>query len=451
MMPPSWEDLARSAHPPKRPRGGGRRKSFVFSLFAVLVAVAAAAVVLYVRGDGEETPDSPTPPTDGAANAGTPTVFRPVAFPYLPDEEPLAGTELLCKGRLEEAEAQLNNYLDVPTDGRDDQALLALGLALEAMGRKTEAERAFQLLVKRRADSLHAGDALYELGVLLIESGREREGRDALREAVNVYRESSGGARAGKFLADELYESHVVEKKRRSEWERIRDRYSTALRGLAPDGEEREEVLRRLRELNGWIVFTPHSRPAPGYPSNVVHHTVKRGEFLGSVAQKYGVTVGAIKRLNGIAPESDLIRPGDELKVLRGRCEIVIDRGRLRLTAWVDGKFLNEYAVGVGRDDKTPLGEFRIATRQIDPDWTTPDGQTLPFGHPENILGTRWLGFGRRGSGRGIGIHGSVLKDDKWEGVGMRVSNGCIRLANPDVEELYDFAVRGTAVRIVEE
>lgn len=57
---------------------------------------------------------------------------------------------------------------------------------------------------------------------------------------------------------------------------------------------------------------------------------------------------------------------------------------------------------------------------------------------------------GRKGAGRGIGIHGSKEEDGVWQGIGKAESNGCIRMPNPDVEEVFDFAPIGTVVTIVE-
>jgi lipoprotein-anchoring transpeptidase ErfK/SrfK len=85
----------------------------------------------------------------------------------------------------------------------------------------------------------------------------------------------------------------------------------------------------------------------------------------------------------------------------------------------------------------------------VNPDWWL-DGEVIPPGDPRNILGTRWLGFEKTGAGRGIGIHGSILADGVWQGVGEAESNGCVRMRNPDVEELFDFAGYGTEVVIME-
>ncbi|HHN47143.1 MAG TPA: L,D-transpeptidase, partial [Planctomycetes bacterium] len=58
--------------------------------------------------------------------------------------------------------------------------------------------------------------------------------------------------------------------------------------------------------------------------------------------------------------------------------------------------------------------------------------------------GTRWLGFGNSGPGKGLGIHGTT----EPETVPGNVSLGCIRMLNEDVEELYDLAPIGTEVII---
>ena len=44
-----------------------------------------------------------------------------------------------------------------------------------------------------------------------------------------------------------------------------------------------------------------------------ITHVVKRGEFLGSIANKYGVSVSAIKRENNL--RSDIVKVGQKLKI----------------------------------------------------------------------------------------------------------------------------------------
>jgi len=439
--------LSETSGAPRRPRR--RRLGLVAAAIVLAGAVVAVALVL-ARGGRSAGEEAPRP--EAAAAPATDAPDRPPApkLKLYAKETRLAGVELLERGELDAAEKWLTGYLEAPSDGRDDQALYALALLHRLRGRDEAAEDTLRRLVAQRPDSLRAGDAWRELGSILAASGRREEARQCLLEAVRVYPRSSGGMLAARELADDLYDRHVTKKTQRSEWERIRDLYSVALPGLRDSPSERAEVVRRLDELNRWIIFTPHARPSPGYPSNIVFHTVKPRETLGAIARRYGVTEGAIRRLNGISPETHIIRPDEELKILRGRCEIFVDSTALRMTVWINGSYFKEYPVGLGREERTPIGKFRIASRVVDPDWTPPGRERIPFGDPRNILGTRWLGFAPSGAGRGIGIHGSVLKDGVWQGVGERASEGCIRMANPDVEELFDFAVEGTEVTVSE-
>ena len=107
------------------------------------------------------------------------------------------------------------------------------------------------------------------------------------------------------------------------------------------------------------------------------------------------------------------------------------------------------YKIGVGRQDRTPVGKFVIDLKEFEPDWWRP-GKLVPFGEPENVLGTRWLGLtpieGTSTGLRGYGIHGT------WEPetVGTAASQGCVRMVNPEVEELYNIVPIGTKVVIEE-
>ena len=46
------------------------------------------------------------------------------------------------------------------------------------------------------------------------------------------------------------------------------------------------------------------------------HHTVRKGESLGGIAKRYGVSVAQLRKLNGL--RSDMIRPGQKLVVRKG-------------------------------------------------------------------------------------------------------------------------------------
>ncbi|HRR06885.1 MAG TPA: L,D-transpeptidase, partial [Victivallales bacterium] len=100
-----------------------------------------------------------------------------------------------------------------------------------------------------------------------------------------------------------------------------------------------------------------------------------------------------------------------------------------------------------GKQGRTPSGEFIITAKQKDPVWYI-EGKAIPFGASENILGTRWLALTPAGTTdknlKGYGIHGT------WEpnSVGSATSNGCIRMKNEDVEELFSIIPLKTTVII---
>jgi lipoprotein-anchoring transpeptidase ErfK/SrfK len=84
----------------------------------------------------------------------------------------------------------------------------------------------------------------------------------------------------------------------------------------------------------------------------------------------------------------------------------------------------------------TPTGSFSVKTKaKIGPPTT------------EIKYGSRILGLGHWfGAGRQFSIHGT----DKPELVGQAVSDGCIRLRNKDVEDLYERVPIGTMVVVTD-
>ncbi len=94
----------------------------------------------------------------------------------------------------------------------------------------------------------------------------------------------------------------------------------------------------------------------------------------------------------------------------------------------------------------TPLGRFRIITKWANPWWYPPnsdwakDKDPIPPG-PGNPLGTRWMGI----SAPGVGIHGTP----DAASLGYSLSHGCIRMAIPEAEWLFNRVELGTPVFIV--
>lgn len=204
-----------------------------------------------------------------------------------------------------------------------------------------------------------------------------------------------------------------------------------------PSETNRKQIKERLDELNAELVFSPNpSRDADVY-------VVKPGDTLSKIAKQYNTTHELIMRLN--KKQDTRLKVNEQLKVLSGKVGILVDKSDFTLTALLDGHYIKQYPVGTGVGGKTPSGTFKIKDRLKNPVWYSPEG-VYEYGHPKNILGTRWLGFEDKPGLHGYGVHGTTQP----ETIGKEASMGCIRMLNEDAEELYDFVVPGTEVIIQE-
>jgi lipoprotein-anchoring transpeptidase ErfK/SrfK len=127
---------------------------------------------------------------------------------------------------------------------------------------------------------------------------------------------------------------------------------------------------------------------------------------------------------------------------------LVADRANFKLRLYKQLQLVKEYTVAVGAVGfDTPAGLYHIQNKAVDPAWTVPNsgwagdlaGTVVPGGVPENPLKERWLGIYD-----GAGIHGT----DQTYSLGTAASHGCIRMAIPDVIELYDQVPVGAPIYI---
>ena len=204
------------------------------------------------------------------------------------------------------------------------------------------------------------------------------------------------------------------------------------LQPLTDGGDASDKVLDLLGEIDARILFT--GAPAP----EKTDYTIATGDSLGRLAQKFGTTIDLIKKSNNLT--RDMIRVGDRLRIYQGHFAVSVSKANNELRLTDNGTFFKRYHVGTGQYSKTPVGDFKVTTRVPNPPWWRADGKTIPFGDPENILGTHWLGL----NVPGYGIHGT------WDtnSIGKQATAGCIRLLNDDVAELYVILPIGSPVAI---
>jgi lipoprotein-anchoring transpeptidase ErfK/SrfK len=126
---------------------------------------------------------------------------------------------------------------------------------------------------------------------------------------------------------------------------------------------------------------------------------------------------------------------------------IVVHRGKNQLNLYKGAKPWRTFGVATGQSIyPTPLGKFQIVAMFKNPWWYPPASpwaageKPVPPG-PGNPLGTRWMGI----SSPGVGIHGTP----DAASIGYSASHGCIRMAIPNAEWLFDHVTVGTPVYIV--
>jgi lipoprotein-anchoring transpeptidase ErfK/SrfK len=204
----------------------------------------------------------------------------------------------------------------------------------------------------------------------------------------------------------------------------------------ALNGAPSEDVRAAARELLGQIdvALVLSERPM----TEKIDYTVQPGDTLGKLASRYGSTIDLIAKGNNVSGQN--IRAGDRMRIFTGKFSVKVDKSDNILDLYMNDRFFKRYRVGTGQYSKTPTGTFKITDRIAQPTWYRDDGKVIPFGDPENLLGTHWLAL----DVRGYGIHGT------WEPgtIGKQASAGCVRLLNEDVEQLYTLLPVGTPVTI---
>jgi lipoprotein-anchoring transpeptidase ErfK/SrfK len=173
---------------------------------------------------------------------------------------------------------------------------------------------------------------------------------------------------------------------------------------------------------------------------------VKAAALQQRIAQ--ALTVPGVERT--VRAPVRILKPKVTQAELAGKYPVVLiaDRYNFKLRLYRNLSLQKEYTVAVGAlGFDTPAGLYHIQNKAVDPAWHVPNsdwagdlaGTIVPGGVPDNPLKARWLGIFD-----GAGIHGT----DQTYSLGSAASHGCIRMAIPDVIELYDQVPVGAPIYI---
>lgn len=155
-------------------------------------------------------------------------------------------------------------------------------------------------------------------------------------------------------------------------------------------------------------------------------------------------------------PGTEVVIPARRILPEAPREGIVVNLAGMRLYYYSGADVVETYPVSVGRDGfATPVGVTRTTVKVEDPSWTPPASmreeaaargepvpEVVPPG-PDNPLGEHAILLGLPS----YLIHGTNRPD----GVGMRVSRGCIRMFPEDIESLFERVPAGTKVNIIDQ
>jgi len=200
-----------------------------------------------------------------------------------------------------------------------------------------------------------------------------------------------------------------------------------------PNSGEAVVWQKKIEELNIKLLFSPQLTP------NSVMYEIKPGDTVVKIAREFKTTPELIVKSNNIS--ADKIFPGKKIKVWTAPFSILVDKSQNIIIVKSNEEITKAYIVATGANNSTPIGTFKIVNKLPNPTWYKA-GAVVPAGSPENILGSRWLGLDLSG----YGIHGTT----EPQSLGKQVTQGCVRMSNPEVEELYTYIPVGTEVTIVD-
>jgi lipoprotein-anchoring transpeptidase ErfK/SrfK len=256
-----------------------------------------------------------------------------------------------------------------------------------------------------------------------------------IRRSQSVSSQSTGEKKAKQMFS---FSSASALYKEAKEMENKQDFYQAKLlyQQLVAEHSGSPEIMtwqKKLEDLNIKLLFSPALTPKSTL------YEIKPGDTLTKIAREFKTTVELIQKANGINDAK--IMPGQKIKVWIVPFSISIDKSQNILILKSDEEIIKTYTVATGADNSTPVGKFKIVNKLANPTWFKAGAVVAPDS-PENILGSRWMGINMVG----YGIHGTTDP----QSVGKQVTQGCVRMVNSDVEELYTIVPEGTEVIIAD-
>jgi lipoprotein-anchoring transpeptidase ErfK/SrfK len=175
-----------------------------------------------------------------------------------------------------------------------------------------------------------------------------------------------------------------------------------------------------------------HVQPRPSHSGVAVRANLLRRDVVNSLTR--------LRAPRALEIQTRRVKPKITTDQLAERypAVLIVNRDAFRLTLYKNLKPAKTYRIAVGQAGlDTPAGLYKIENKAENPAWHVPDsdwagklrGKVIPADDPRNPIEARWMAIYN-----GAGIHGTTAINS----LGTRASHGCVRMAIPDVIELYD-------------
>lgn len=213
--------------------------------------------------------------------------------------------------------------------------------------------------------------------------------------------------------------------------------------------EQADQARAKLTELVEATLFSPRVFEGDPY---TFQYTFQSGDLMDKVERKLTLHVPSqlILKINGIARASS-IRAGQTVKMIQGPFHAVVSKSNFTMDLYLErpdlGKlFVKRLIVGLGKDGGTPAGNWklRLGSKLRNAPWYPPATAdvrvSLRPGDADYPLGKDGLWIGLVGTDAttstadGYGIHGT----NDPASIGKAASLGCIRLADADIEFVFN-------------
>jgi hypothetical protein len=230
--------------------------------------------------------------------------------------------------------------------------------------------------------------------------------------------------------------------------------------GLAEDLAE--EARSKLTYLAEATIFARTINPDDPY---TMRYRFKEGDLASTVERKQLLHIPSqlIVQINGLS-DASRFQAGVDYKLIKGPFHAVVYKSTFKMDLFLHRQedklppvFIKRYTVGLGKNNSTPLGNWRLGCGAL----TTPSGKRergkllrAAWNPPPNSIQRRRLEYGMTGypfgkKGMWISLVGTdentknlidygIHSTNEQDSIGSQSSMGCVRMRDADIQEVYD-------------